>query len=690
MNSPDTGTRWQQVNLWCDDWQAAEHMAVRHLGPLLAEAEQAESTTSWWFVRKGASWRLRLLPAAGQDDKATAFLEQTMRALREQGAIRRWAAAIYEPEIHAFGGAAAMDVAHALFHADSRHLLRHLAQARKDHRRELGLLLASLLMRAGGQDWYEQGDIWAQVAAHRAVGHHPPEPPLPAVEAVHRLITATAGIDDSPLQSVPAWPAAFQRAGRDMADLAQQGSLTRGLRAVLTHHVLFAWNRLGIPAQQQHRLANMASKVVFEQKPAHAPGLVCGPAGHRPSAVSAVTTDTTITDPAKLRAALTDHIRQRHTFRTPQVEKAFRAVPRHLFLPGMDVQTAYAPQVVVTKRADDGTAISSASHPNLVAAMLEQLAVQPGHRVLEIGAATGINAALLAELAAPTGKVVTIEIDDDLAAGARAGLTAAGYHHVEVICADGAGGHPARAPYDRIIVTAGAWDLVSAWWQQLAAGGRLIVPLLLHGSGLTRSITFDLQQPGRMVSISAQVCGFVPMRGAAARAAGRSVQLTGDVVLHLDANGPADEAALGQALTYPAHEHWTGMEIDDGEPVEHLDLWLATVTSRFARLSVGADARESGLVTPALRWAGAALYGGGTIAYIAVRPLGGESAELGVIAHGPESSKFAAQTVGLLARWNCERPSQPVITAQPAATPDGQRPHGHHVDRPDTRLTITW
>src|SRR6266404_8628167 len=149
----------------------------RHaLGAAVGRGRNAGSTTPWWFVRKGASWRLRLLPAAGQDDKATAFLDQAMGALMGQGAIRRWAAAIYEPEIRAFGGGDAMDVAHALFHADSRHLLRHLAQARKDHRRELALLLGSLLMRAAGQDWYEQGDIWARVAAHRAAGCHPPGP----------------------------------------------------------------------------------------------------------------------------------------------------------------------------------------------------------------------------------------------------------------------------------------------------------------------------------------------------------------------------------------------------------------------------------------------------------------------------------------------------------------------------------
>ncbi|MGH4021444.1 MAG: rRNA adenine N-6-methyltransferase family protein [Pseudonocardiaceae bacterium] len=170
-----------------------------------------------------------------------------------------------------------------------------------------------------------------------------------------------------------------------------------------------------------------------------------------------MTTDTTAADPGQLRAALADYIRGRKTFRTSRVEDAFRTVPRHVFLPAVDLEAAYAPRPVVTKRADDGTAVSSASSPNLVAEMLELLDVRPGHRVLEIGAATGINAALLAELAGPTGEVVTIEVDDDLATGARAGLAAAGYHQVEVIYGDGALGHPTRAPYHRITVTAGAW-----------------------------------------------------------------------------------------------------------------------------------------------------------------------------------------------------------------------------------------
>ncbi|MGH4020334.1 MAG: methyltransferase, FxLD system [Pseudonocardiaceae bacterium] len=403
-----------------------------------------------------------------------------------------------------------------------------------------------------------------------------------------------------------------------------------------------------------------------------------------------MTTDTAAADPAELRAALADYIRGRLTFRTTRVEDAFRTVPRHLFLPGVDLDAAYAPRPVVTKRADDGTAVSSASSPNLVAEMLELLDVHPGHRVLEIGAATGINAALLAELVGPTGDVVTIELDDDLATGARAGLAAAGYPQVEVICGDGALGHPAGAPYDRITVTAGAWDISSAWWQQLAVGGRSVVPLRLHGSGLTRVLPFDLHQPDCMVSTTAYVCGFVPMRGTAEQAE-HHVRLADDVVLNIDPADLPDETALAQALTHPAHQHWTGIHVHDDEPAEHLDLWLATTDSatNFGRLSVGSAARASGLIDPALRWAGAALYHHGTIAYIAVRPHSDDTNELGIITHGPDTN-LTAQANDLLDRWDQQRPGQPTITAHPAETRHDRPASPAHIDRPYTRLTITW
>lgn len=686
-----TSTGWRQVNLWCDNWQATEQMAATHLGPLLIGAEDTGSITCWWFVRKGESWRVRFLPVDGRDEAMTTFVNQMTTALVAEAAICGYAEVIYEPEVHAFGGEDATAVAHNLFHADSRHILCHLARAqdRPDHRRELGLLLGARLIRAAGQDWYEQGDIWTQLASHRPTGH---EPSSAMLAAVQRLVTAVGDTGDSPLAVAPDWPAAFERAGEALTDLAQQGNLTRGLRAVLTHHLLFAFNRLGVSAQHQHMLATAASRVIFRQKTALDPVLTSDSGRPRPTTVSAVITDTPTADPKQLREDLVTFIDGLGTFRTSQVRDAFRAVPRHLFLPGVDLTTAYAPKPVVTKRADDGTAVSSASSPNVVATMLEQLDVAPGHRVLEIGAATGINAALLAELVGPTGTVVTIELDDNLAAGARANLTATGYDQVEVSCGDGAFGYPARAPYDRIIVTAEAWDLVSAWWQQLAVGGRLVVPLRLHSSGLTRSIAFDLKEPARMISARAAVCGFVPMRGAV-KMSERHVRLAADVILKLDGADPPDEAALVQALTDPGHEHWTGVQVRHDEPAEHLDLWLATRNSgiSFGRLSGGSAARALGLVNPALRWAGATLYDRGTIAYLAARPLSDEADELGVVAHGPDSRKLADQTSDLLRYWSRERPAQPIITAYPVGTPSDQlSPGAHIIVRPESSLTIAW
>jgi methyltransferase of FxLD system len=399
----------------------------------------------------------------------------------------------------------------------------------------------------------------------------------------------------------------------------------------------------------------------------------------------------------QLRNALADHVKSFGIFQTPQVEAAFRTVPRHLFLPAASLDDAYSRNPVVTRRAPDGTSLSSASSPKLVAAMLEQLSVAPGQRVLEIGAATGFNAALLAELTGPAGTVVTIELDEDLADEATANLRRAGYPGVRVACGDGARGEPGQAPYDRIIVTAEAWDLVPAWWDQLAPNGRIVVPVRLHGSGLTRSIGFRRSGPDTLASTSAAVCGFVPMRGISEHA-GQRIHLAGDAVLNVDAADLPDAPALAQALGYPAAEYWAGIPVRHDEPAEHLDLWLATTTTgaSFSRLTVTRQARDRGLANPAMRWAGASLYQGGTLAYITARPIDDSTNELGVTVHGPASAKLAPAALGLLQEWHRQRPAQPAITAcrNPASpgTPAGTvTPLGvTRLPRPHSTLTIAW
>ena len=125
------------------------------------------------------------------------------------------------------------------------------------------------------------------------------------------------------------------------------------------------------------------------------------------------------------------------------VAAAMRAVPRHLFLPDLPPPMAYRNEAIVTRRDADGQPTSSSSQPTIMAYMLDQLGVTAGQRVLEIGAGTGYNAALLQQLVGAGGRVVTVDLDADVAREAAAHLAAAGYPEVIVVQADGAAGWPA-------------------------------------------------------------------------------------------------------------------------------------------------------------------------------------------------------------------------------------------------------
>ncbi|BCJ70442.1 methyltransferase, FxLD system [Polymorphospora rubra] len=684
--SPDTMpvSRWRQVNLTFTDGQTAEEYAATRLGPALCAAEDDSIITAFWFIRKRQTWRLRLLPGA-----RLARVYALLADITDDDRIVGVAEPAYRPEAYALGGDQAMTTAHILFHADSRHILTHLATAGGSHRRELGVLLATHLMRAAGLEFSEQGDVWQHLATRR----HQPNAPAPSprlIADVQRLLTATDETPESPLGVTPQWPKAHHQAGENLGFLDRHGVLTRDLRGVLTHHILFLFNRLGITAADAWLLATAAVHVTFHQPPdTYTSHRSIRTTDSRVNAVNTSPTAPETPSAAALREQLVTTLKERGHIRSATVEQAFRTVPREQFLPGVDLETVYTRRQIVTKRDPNGAALSSASSPSLVADMLEQLDPQPGDRVLEIGAATGINAALLAELTSPGGQVVTIELDQDLADGARTGLTRAGYHTVQVVCGDGALGHPATAPYDRIIVTAGAWDITTAWWNQLADHGRIVVPLRVHESGLTRCFAFNRTTPNTLVSATTPlVCGFVPMRGTTEHT-DHHVRLDTDVVLKLDATDQPDRAALAHTLNHPRHERWTNIQVSDTDPIGHLDLWLlANTNTPFGRLGVGDTARTSGLVTPAYRWAGAALYHDGTIAYLAFQPITDGHHQLGAIAHGPNADKLATELTNLLDQWNTTgRPNRPTVTAHRTGT----RPvEPGDINRPDTILTISF
>ena len=277
MNLADTpaGPSWLQINVEFDHWNSAEQVAVAHLSPLCRDAAATGLISAWFFIRKSPCWRLRLQPAcdlAIQD--ARDFVHTRLNTLHGAGSITQWVDTLYEPENHAFGGPAAMDIAHTLFHQDSQHILNYLASGRattsaggRDQRREITMLLCGILMRAAGQDWYEQGDIWARVREHRTLRPDTPIDHLDKAESdLRRLMT----VDTTPLLQgngslafLADWATAFETAGTELSDLARNGTLHRGLRAVLAHHVIFTWNRIGLSHATQSVLANVATTVVL-------------------------------------------------------------------------------------------------------------------------------------------------------------------------------------------------------------------------------------------------------------------------------------------------------------------------------------------------------------------------------------------------------------------------------------------
>jgi len=389
----------------------------------------------------------------------------------------------------------------------------------------------------------------------------------------------------------------------------------------------------------------------------------------------------------QLRDGLADALVADGTITSEEVEAAFRTVPRHLFAPGAALEEAYAQDRVVTKRDENGVTISSVTAPQIQALMLEQAGLGPGMRVLEIGSG-GYNAALMAELAGQSGEVTTIDIDPDVTGRARRCLGEAGYSQVNVVRADGEQGCPQHAPFDRIVVTAGAWDMPRAWADQLAEGGTITVPLRMRG--LTRSVTFA-RAGGHLVARSAKVCGFVTMQGAGEHRE-RLLLLRGkEIGLRFDDGWPSDPSLLSGAFDTPQARAWSGVTVGRMEPFDTLQLWLATALEGFCLLAVDRDL-DSGLVSPANRIASPAVVDGATFAYLASRRAGEATVEFGAGAFGPDSAALAEAMAGQVRVWDraYRGGPGPRIAAYPAHTPDEQLPDGLVIDKRHSRVTVSW
>ncbi|WP_433435391.1 methyltransferase, FxLD system [Nonomuraea sp. CA-141351] len=407
-----------------------------------------------------------------------------------------------------------------------------------------------------------------------------------------------------------------------------------------------------------------------------------------------MTTDNDVQDATALRDAMTTAVAVKCAewgFPLPvRVEAAFRTVPRHLFAPEVAPDKAYALDIVVVKHDEHGALISTMSAPEIQAMQLVQADISAGMRVLEIGSG-GYFASLLSELVGPTGQVTTVDIDADVTSRARACLDAAGYPQVRVVTADAEYGWEANAPYDRIMVTVGAWDIPLAWREQLAKGGRIVIPLRMKG--ITRSLTLE-RVNDHLVSVSQGVCGFVKMQGAGAHDEHLRLLNGEKIGLRFDDGNLADPHKLDGVLASEPAAAWSGVTVTPAEPFPDLPLWMATALPGFCNMTVNTpEGEDPGIVSEeGGRWFPYTAVQGDSFAYLSIRPAGEGRDEFGAHGYGPHGSEVAQAIVEQVKVWDRDYRGGPGPQFQvwPIDHPVEVLPKSVVITKQHTHVTISW
>jgi protein-L-isoaspartate(D-aspartate) O-methyltransferase len=183
-----------------------------------------------------------------------------------------------------------------------------------------------------------------------------------------------------------------------------------------------------------------------------------------------------------------------------RILSAFLAVPRHLFVPESQKSVAYE------DRALPLAEMQTISQPSMIAIMLGALGCEPDDHILEVGAGSGYAAALLGHLVA---RVDAIELRPKLAARARQTLLAIGASNVHVHVGDGSQGLPERAPFGKILVSAGARGVPAPLLEQLSVGGRIAIPV--GNSDSQTLLVGERTQAGSVAWVQSIPCMFVPL-----------------------------------------------------------------------------------------------------------------------------------------------------------------------------------
>ncbi|MFF7186481.1 methyltransferase, FxLD system [Streptomyces sp. NPDC008222] len=394
----------------------------------------------------------------------------------------------------------------------------------------------------------------------------------------------------------------------------------------------------------------------------------------------------------RLRARMTTAVAEGGWAPSPQVPAALRAVSRHRFVPEVPLEKAYDDNgAVPTVRDSAGAAVSSVSAAWLQADMIEQLRPTPGTTVLEVGSG-GYNAELLAHVLGEHGRVVTVDIDPYVVHRTQRLCAEAGSGRVTAVLGDGSLGAPAHVPsggFDGVMITHNAADIAPAWREQLADGGRLVVPLQM--GGYTRSVT--LVRRGDILHAEHWTyCGFVRDRGAAARTAPAVSLADGAITVRWEDGTPGGTDGLEDALRAPRHELPTGLVVAARFNFETLQIYAATVLPGFCRLTVPDG---SGLVA---QQDAAAIVAEGSLAYltyVTVRDapeLVDRRSEFTVHAYGPTGPDLAERFAECVRDWDrhVRESGYPPLTVHPAATPDDRLPPGDVLDKPASRLVFPW
>jgi protein-L-isoaspartate(D-aspartate) O-methyltransferase len=211
--------------------------------------------------------------------------------------------------------------------------------------------------------------------------------------------------------------------------------------------------------------------------------------------------DATADSSAEARSRMVEQQLRGRGLRDERVLAAMAKVPREPFISPEDEQSAYGDFPLPIGAGQ------TISQPYIVAAMLEKLDLQPEDRVLEVGTGTGYEAAILGELG---GEVWTIERHRELATKAESILQELRYSNVHVMYGDGSRGLPEHAPFTKVLVAAAAPRIPEALVEQLADGGKMILPV---GSRQEQQLQLVRKVCGEIVVNNEELCRFVPLLG---------------------------------------------------------------------------------------------------------------------------------------------------------------------------------